>query len=160
MKDNLNEYFAEYKKQMELGHVPRAYSGLMEYMMNLRTHFKTDVEEYTVGSFYQGYMDMTYFPVSTKSLNKKKLKLAIVFNHPKTQFEIWLSGQNRQIKNEYLNTIEQSDLKKGFVITKNPDSIIESIITENPDFSDLDKLTTEIEKAVAKFIKDVTELIK
>jgi len=160
MKEKLNENFAEYKKQMELGHVPKAYSGLMEYMMSLRTHFKTNFEEYTVGSFYQGYMDMTYFPISTNSLHKKKLKLAIVFDHLKTQFEIWLSGQNRQIQNEYLNTTKQLELKKGFVITKNPDSIIESIITENPDFSDLDKLTAEIEKAVAKFIKDLTELIE
>ncbi|MFZ6052055.1 DUF7000 family protein [Halocola ammonii] len=159
MEEKLNKNFAEYKKQMELGHVPKAYRGLMEFMMSLRTHFKSVVENYTVGSFYQGYMDMTYFPVSTNSLIQKKLKLAIVFDHSKTQFEIWLSGQNRQVQHEYLNIIEQSELKKGFLLTKNPDSIIESIITGDPDFSDLDKLTTEIENAVEQFIKDVTELI-
>ena len=35
------------------------------------------------------------------------------------------------------------------------DSRIESTLVDNPDFSDLDRLTHKIERATLKFIKDV-----
>jgi len=38
---------------------------------------------------------------------------------------------------------------KGF------DSIIEGVLVDDPDFSDLDALTEEIERGTLKFIKDV-----
>jgi hypothetical protein len=38
--------------------------------------------------------------------------------------------------------------------TKGVDSIMEYILVDNPDFSDLDMLTKQIEKGALKFIKD------
>ncbi len=160
MKETLSQNITEYKRQMELGNVPKAYKGLMEYMMDLRTHFKNNFTEYAIGSFYQGYMDMTYFPVAPIILKERKLKLAIVFDHSKTRFEIWLSGQNRKIQNEYLDLFKQKGLNKDYTITKNPDSIIELVVVENPNFKDLDKLTTVIEKALVKFTTDITNVLE
>ncbi len=160
MKETLSQYIAEYKKQMQLGNVPKAYKGLMEYMMDLRTHFKNNFTDYTVGSFYQGYMDMTYFPVAPIVLKERKLKLSIVFDHSKAQFEIWLSGQNRKIQNEYLNLFKQKGLNKDYIITKNPDSIIELVVAENPNFKDLDNVTTAIEKAIVKFTMDIANVLE
>ena len=39
--------------------------------------------------------------------------------------------------------------------TKGVDSIIEYILVDHPDFSDLEPLTKQIERATLKFIKDV-----
>jgi hypothetical protein len=39
--------------------------------------------------------------------------------------------------------------------TKDVDSFVENVLVENPDFSDLDTLTKQIEKETLKFIKDV-----
>ncbi len=42
---------------------------------------------------------------------------------------------------------------------KGIDSIIENILVDNPDFSDLDALTKQIEKGTFEFIKDVEDFL-
>ena len=37
---SFNEYVNEYRKQIEKGDIKEAYKGLMNYIMDLRTHFK------------------------------------------------------------------------------------------------------------------------
>ena len=73
-----HEYMNEYKKQLEKGAIQKAYKGLMEYIMDLRTHFKNKYPDYFVsGSIYYGYMDMTYFSFIPKSLKDRKLKRSV-----------------------------------------------------------------------------------
>jgi len=38
--ESFHEYMNEYKKQLEKGIIQKAYKGLMEYIMALRTHLK------------------------------------------------------------------------------------------------------------------------
>jgi hypothetical protein len=42
---------------------------------------------------------------------------------------------------------------------KGVDSIVEYILVDNPDFSDLDALTNQIEKGTLKFIEDVERFL-
>ena len=37
---SFNEYINDYRKQLEKGDIKVAYKSLMEYIMNLRIHFK------------------------------------------------------------------------------------------------------------------------
>jgi len=75
-----HEYINEYRKQLAKGAIQKAYQGLMEYIMNLRTHFQNNYPGYFVsGSIYYGYMDMTYFSFTPQSLKQRNLKIAIVF---------------------------------------------------------------------------------
>jgi len=93
MEAKLNDYIKEYKSQLEIGLIPKAYRELIGYVMKLRTHFSNKyADEYIIGSFYQGYMDISFFTVTPLSLKKQKLKIAIVFNHEKIHFEIWLTA--------------------------------------------------------------------
>lgn len=39
MKESLNQYINDYITQLESKNVSKGYKGLMEYLMNLRTHF-------------------------------------------------------------------------------------------------------------------------
>ena len=57
------DYMLEYKKQLEKGHIIKAYEGLMNYIMSLRVHFKNKYPKYSVSGIYYGYMDMTYFEI-------------------------------------------------------------------------------------------------
>ena len=78
--ESFHEYVDEYRKQMKKGVIQKAYTGLMEYIMALRTHFKNKCPDYFVsGSIYYGYMDMSYFSFSPKSLKNQNLKIAVVF---------------------------------------------------------------------------------
>jgi len=74
--ESFNQYMEEYKKEMKKGVIKEAYKGLMEYIMDLRTHLQNKYPDYFVSSLYYGYMDMTYFSFSPESLKDRKLKIA------------------------------------------------------------------------------------
>jgi len=159
---SFHEYMNEYKKQIQKGDIKEAYKGLMEYIMNLRTHFQKKYPNYFVsGSIYYGYMDMTYFSFFPESLKHRKLKIAIVFCHDTCRFEVWLAGYNKQIQTKYWKLIKESDWNKYHIVstTKGVDSIIEYILVDNPDFSDLDSLRKQIESGTLKFIKDIEDFL-
>jgi hypothetical protein len=160
--ESFQEYINEYRKQLEMGAIQVAYKGLMEYLMGLRTHFNNKYPDYFVsGSIYYGYMDMTYFSIFSKTLKERKLKIAIVFLHEKFRFEVWLSGVNKQVQTKYWKLIKESNWNKYHIVstTKGADSIIESFLVDNPDFSDLDTLTKQIEMETLRFIKDVESFL-
>ena len=157
-----HEYINEYRKQLENGAIQKAYKGLMEYVMDLRTHFKNKYPDYSIpSSIYYGYMDMTYFPVFPKLLKDRNLKIAIVLIHEKLRFEAWLVGVNKGVQTQYWKMIKDSDWNQYHIVptTKGYDSIIEYVLVDNPDFSDLDTLTKQIETETLKFIMDVESFL-
>jgi hypothetical protein len=156
-----HEYMNEYKKQMEKGDVKEAYKGLMEYILGLRTYFKNKYPDHFVSGIYYGYMDMTYFAFFPESLKLRKLKVAIVFIHDTCRFEVWLAGYNKQVQTEYWKLFKESGWNKYHIppTTKGFDSILEYTLVENPDFSDLDTLTEQIERGTLKFIKDIEDFL-
>lgn len=152
----------EYKKQMQKGDIQDAYRRLMNFLMELRTNFEKKYPTFFVsGSLYYGYMDMTYFSFFPDSLQKKKLKIGIVFCHDTCRFEIWLFGYNKQIQTKYWNLFKENKWKKYPLpsSTKGIDYIVQSVLVENPDFNDLEKLAKQIEKGTLKFIMDVEEFL-
>ena len=156
--ESFHEYMNEYKKQMKKGDIIKAYKGLMEYIMNLRTYFKNKYPDYFVsGNIYYGYMDMTYFSFIPKSLKDRKLKIAIVFLHETIRFEAWLAGYNKQVQTKYWKLFKESGWNKYRLVstTKGEDSILEHTLVDKPDFGDLDSLTIQIEKAALEFIKNI-----
>ena len=158
MMESLQDSILEYKKQMEKGIIQKAYQGIMDFILQLRTHFKNKYPEYSVpGNIYCGYMDMTYFPLFPQTLKSRKLKIAIVFIHDTCRFEVWLSGYNRQVQQKYWELIKENNWNKYRIVpnAKVADSVIESTLVENPDFNDLDALTKKIETSTLNFIQDV-----
>jgi hypothetical protein len=138
------------------------YQGLMAFTKRLRTHFiKHFSDDYVIGSIYTDDKNITYFPFTPKELKKQKLKIAIVFNHQKMRFEIWLAGQNRQIQKKYWEIFKESDWNKYHIPSAINEgfSIVDHILIENPDFDDLDSLTEQIETGTLKFIEDITEAL-
>jgi len=160
--ESFQEYMSEYRKQLEKGDIKKAYKGLMGYIQALRLHFKTKYPDYFVsGDIYHGYMDMTYFSFFPDSLKCRKLKIAIVFIHDTCRFEVWLAGYNKQIQTKYWKLFKESDWNKYRIpsTTKGVDSIVEYILVDTPDFSDLNTLTNQIERATLKFIEDVESFL-
>jgi len=156
--ESFQESMNEYRKQLGKGSIKAAYKGLMEYIMGLRTHFTNKYPDHFIsGNIYYGYMDMTYFAFFPKSVKDRNLKIAIVFIHDTFQFEVWLTGYNKQVQSKYWKLFKESGWNKYQVVptTKGADAIITHTLVDNPDFSDLDALTKQIEKSSLKFIKDI-----
>ena len=159
---SLQENMVEYKKQLEKGAIQKAYQGLMEYMLSLKNHFGTKYPDFSVsGSMYSGYMDMTYFSVFPKSLKNQDLKIAIVFVYDSFRFEVWLSGRNQQVLAKYWKIVKDSGWDKYQLAAQGKwaDSILEHVLVYNPDFSDLEALTKQIDQEASKFIRDVESFL-
>lgn len=159
---SLQENMIEYRKQLADGAIQKAYQGLMQYMLSLKNHFGTKYPDFSVsGSMYSGYMDMTYFSVFPKSLKDRELKIAIVFVYDTFRFEVWLSGRNQQVLAKYWKIIKDSGWDKYELAAQGKwaDSILEHVLVDNPDFSDLAALTRQIEQGTLKFIRDVERFL-
>ncbi len=162
MMEPFYEHIPEYKKQLKIGVIKKAYKGLMEYIMDLRTHFQKHYPDYFVpGGLYFGYMDMTYFPIVPKSLKDRQLKIAIVLIHDTCRIEAWLAGTNKQVQSKYWKLFKENEWNKYHIVptTRGVDSILEHILVEDPDFRDLDALTKQIESEALIFIKDVESFL-
>ena len=160
--ESFHKYMNEYKKQLKKGDIKKAYKGLMEYIRDLRSYFKNSYPDYFVSSnIYYGFMDMTYFSFIPRSLKRRKLKIAIVFIHDAFRFEVWLAGNNKDVQAKYWKLIQESGWNKYHIAstTRGVDYILDQVLVDNPDFSDLNTLTKQIERGTLKFIKDVEGFI-
>lgn len=160
--DSLQETMLDFRMQLEKGTLIKAYQGLMDYLMELRRHFAHKYPEFFVsGSIYQGYMDMSYFSFTPRSLRERNLKIAIVFVFELFRFEVWLGGNNKSIQKEYWQFLKDSRWDKYHLVpnTAGADSILEHVIAADPDFRDLDALTSQIEHESLNFIQDVEKYI-
>lgn len=159
---SFHEAMYEYKKQLKMGYLQEAYQGLMAYFGDLRAYFKKKYSDYSVSSsIYYGYMDMTYFALLPESIKRRKLKIAIVFVHDTFRFEVWLSGVNRDVQAQYCERIKEVGWNK-YHLTSNPrsdDYILGHTLIDEPDFSDLDSLTNQIENGTLEFIRDVEDFL-
>jgi hypothetical protein len=151
-----------YKGQLQDGRIIEAYQGLMSYFNQLHTHFRTNFPNYSIpGNIYYGYMDMTYFAVVPEFLESRQLKIAVVFPHPSFRFEVWLAARNKKIQKQIWESIHASGwdhyplTPQGIGI----DAIVDHVIIENPDFSDLPALTERIEAGVLDFIQEMEEFL-
>lgn len=153
-----HQYMDEYRQQMQKGAVPKAYQGLMQYLMDLRSYFQNNNPDYFVsGSLYAGYMDMSYFSVISPALKQRGLKIAVVFLHETCRFEVWLAAANKQIQTRYWQLIRDSGWEQYRLVPspKGADAILEHALAEHPDFSDLDALTGLIEEEIGKFMAEI-----
>jgi hypothetical protein len=160
--DSLNDHIKEYRLQLRKKHIQKAYLGIMTFMSGLSSFLAERHEDYLVSGLYFGYMDMTYFAFTPTELKNLKLKIAIVYLHEEGRFEVWLGGSNRKIQAEYIEKLSWKDTGDYKLSKVHPgvDSIIESILTENPDFDVQDELMKQIEEKTLRFIKDMTQLIE
>lgn len=160
MKD-LNEYVIAYQKQLQEGKIQIAYKGIMSFMGNLKSYLSDMHSDYLVGALYFGYMDMTYFAITTTELKDKQLKIAVVYLHQENCFELWLSATNKKIQAQYIDKLKDKDLKGYKLSVSQPgiDSIIESRIIDHPNFNELTSLKVELDILTQEFIKDIMEMM-
>ena len=160
--ESFQDYMKEYIKQLKKGDIKKAYKGLMIYLNDLRLFLKTKYPDYIVsGSIQNGYLDYSYFYFFPKSLRRRKLRIVIFFIHDTLTFEVWLAGFNKNVQTKYWKLFTEESWNKYPVAqtTRGVDYIINNLLMDNADFSDLDILTKQIEKGTLKFIKDIESFL-
>jgi hypothetical protein len=158
---SLNDHIREYRLQLKEGRIQTAYKGIMTFMSGLKSHLEKDYPDYSTSGLYFGYMDMTYFAFTPDDFKDKKLKIALVYLHEQGKFEAWLGGTNRKIQAEYINRLSQINLGEYQLSRVHPgvDSIIESVIVEQPNFDQPQALRDQIEEKTIIFINDMRSIL-
>lgn len=153
MMKTLNKRIEAYTHQLQLGEIQIAYKEILAFMGKLKVAFVKKYPHYDVSNIYQGYLDMSYFSLSTKPLKDKGLKIAIVYLHENGSFEVWLSARNRDLAKPYKTILNSlSDEINVFHDNNNQDAIVECILTGAPDFEDQAQLINTIDQGVEKFV--------
>ncbi|MEI7883792.1 MAG: hypothetical protein WCI30_00405 [Clostridia bacterium] len=157
----LNELISDYTYHLQHGEMQLAYKGVLDFIGKLRANFIKKYPHYDISSIYQGYMDMSYFSLTTKLLKEKGLKIAIVYMHEKGHFKVWLSARNREISKLYASVFLGKNFDKITVFhdDDNQDAIIECTLTSSPNFEEQVLLTDTIEQGVEQFITAVSNLL-
>lgn len=160
MKEPLAQYMAQYQQQLEHGTLQKAYKGLMDYLMALRSHLIHQYPKgFVAGKLYQGYMDYSYFSFTPEALTIKKLKTVIVFDHEKARFRICLAGQNKHIQEKYWQLLKNDSWPSYLIPNTAQNFIVESVVVEKPDFDSLEVLTGKIERLSMEFIQDMIKTL-
>lgn len=160
--ESLNDQMNEYRAQLQKGMIQKAYKGLMETLTRLKSDLEKTHPEYGPASaLYFGYMDMSYFSLFPKKLKERRLKIAVVYLHVEGRFEAWLSGANRKVGAEYWQLIHDAGWEKYRLVPspKGSDSIIECIISADPDFDHPEALYRQVDAAVAQFIQEIEAFV-
>ena len=157
----LNQLISDYTSCLQQGEMQLAYKGILDFIGKLRAVFIKNYSHYDTSSIYQGYMDMSYFSLSTKLLKEKGLKIAIVYLHEKGHFEVWLSARNREISKGYepIFNGNVSDDIAVFHDDNNQDAIIECTLASAPNFENQAALMDIIGQGAEKFITVVSSLL-
>jgi hypothetical protein len=154
---SVNKLIETYTNQLHHGDLQLAYKTILGFLGKLRSELSRKHPDYEVSGIYQGYMDMSYFSMSTKSLKDKGLKIAIVYIHEKGDFEIWLSARNRETAKRYASILKHEIHSKLtlFHELNNPDAILECVGVCKPDFDDQTSLMDIIDQGVEEFLRTI-----
>ena len=160
--DTLDDYIREYTIQLGKGKIQKAYKGIITFMTELKAYLERKYPDYTIGALYSGYMDMTYLAFTPSDFKTKKLKVAIVFLHEECKFELWLAGTNRKIQADFIELLSRKNIGRYTLSRVSPgvDSIIASLIVEQPCFDNPYELMKQIEGMTLDFINDMDLYVK
>lgn len=162
MKHDFTRYLELYREEVKKGQIPAVYRGILDFIRKLRVYLSNEYPlDFVAGGVYQGYMDLSFFTFTPRSLKKLKLKCAIAFNHIDFRFEIWLVGNNRKVQMRYWNIFAGSDWDMYYVPEElgKEFSIVEHVLVENPDFFHAQALMETIDSEALQFIRDIERVL-
>ena len=140
MKCDIQKSLEIYKEQLSNGFIQTAYIALTKYVAELKGKFPPNYSTSNIGF---GYLDYTYFYFKNDYVKNKSLKFALVLNHEKMQFELWLCARTVDVQKQYWNLLKDSEWnKKTNQMPKY--SALEVVLDTQIDFHDKDNMTLSI----------------
>ena len=140
MKDDIQKSLEIYKEQLSNGYIQTAYIALTKYVAELKRKFP---QNYSTSNICFGCLDYTYFYFTNNYVKNKNLKFALVLNHEKIQFELWLCARTADIRKQYWNLLKDSKWTKN-VEEMLKYSILEVTVETQIDFNTKEKMTSNI----------------
>lgn len=154
------DLLSEYKELLQTTNLRESYQEFIKLFRYIRVALEKSMPEYKFqGNIVENGMDYSYFLFTNKNLKEKGLKMAVVFSHSNFQFEVWLSGYNRNYQSRYYDLLKGKNIP--FELTDNPtrkDYILRVKLEESVDLSDESLLIKEIKSISNKLLMFVETL--
>ena len=151
---SLNARISAYKNAFSSGELQRTYQDLVGIVQNLRTEFSKKYQgEFLVANVLHGYIDFTYFYLQNEYLKRKKLKLALVFNHKNANFELWLLGQTKDVQILYWRKLRETKWVNHEAMPEY--SVFEVPLLSAPDFDNAIKLSESIHSQFKTLLQEI-----
>ncbi|MCI5773271.1 MAG: hypothetical protein MR210_01805 [Erysipelotrichaceae bacterium] len=156
MKTDIQKCLEIYQEQLNDGYIQTAYIAITKYVTELKRYFD---RYYSVSSVGLGYLDYTYFYFTNDHIKEKNLKYALVFNHEKLQFELWLCARVAQDKKRYWNLLIESKWNKNKKVMPKY-GIIEITLDVMVDFDDQEKMSKSIIAEANQKVLEIENYLK
>ncbi len=140
MESDIQKSLDIYKEQLSYGFIQTAYITLTKYVAELKGKFP---KNYSTSNIGFGYLDYTYFYFTNDYVKNKNLKFALVLNHEKMCFELWLCARTIDIQKQYWNLLKDCKWNKHIEVMPKY-SILEVIIDTKIDFNAKETMTSNI----------------
>lgn len=158
-RKSLNARIPAYKKAFSSGELQKTYQDLVGIVQNLRTEFSKKYQsEFSVANVLHGYIDFTYFYLQNDYLKRKKLKLALVFNHKNANFELWLLGQTKDVQILYWKKLREAKWVNHEVMPEY--SVFEAPLLSAPDFDNAAKLSESVHSQFKTLLQEIIETLQ
>ena len=161
-KLSLSNCIAAYCRAVREGDLPHAYRGILSALMAFKAGWEIAHPEDSVGSLYQGYLDMSFVAVAPAVFGARRLKISLVYLHESGVFTLWLTAGNRAIQAQTsqelakkpLGSYSLSELKPGV------DAIVSQDITPPYNFDEPERLTARLIDSAEQFLFDMKSLLE
>ena len=151
----------EFKKLIQTTNLQTCYQEQTKLFRSLRVYFEKELKAFDFsGNIVENNMDYAYFQFTNEDIKSKGLKIVIAFIYKDFEYEVWLSGYNRKIQNEYFKHF--CNKKLMYSLTNNPDKIdyiLKYRVTNDFDYKDENKLLVNIKNKTQEFISNINNLL-
>lgn len=159
---DFKERVLRYQEILRNTEVKETYQDIIHFMRSLRMAFKRKENGISVGTLYEGLLDMTYFPLFTEPLLEEELKLGVVFIHEKACLELWVLGRNKTSGQRLKDLIfkEGSSFSLPEIPSESKDALLVFSLAEAEEMEDPELLYERISPKVSEILLQVENLIK
>jgi len=153
-------YINEYKRLLQTTNLKKGYQEFVQFFRSLRTFLQKELPEYTfTGNIVENNMDYSYFQFTNEGLKSKGLKIVVAFVHGDFDYQIWLSGLNRQIQRKHYEDLK--DKRHPYTLTDNPnktDYILKMQLIDGCNYNNPEETLKTIKGNAVEFVCEVERL--
>lgn len=172
----------EYQRLLQTTDLQKGYQEFVAFFRQLRTYLQKELPDFAfTGNIVENNMDYSYFQFTNDELKSAGLKIVIAFVHGDFEYQIWLSGVNREIQTKYQNGmkalrdsqhkqerqpvsfLESTAYPYPLVLTDQPtktDYVISAKLVDDCDYSHLDELMAQMKTNTQLFAREVASLLR
>lgn len=146
----------EFKKLLQTTHLKQGYQKTQQLLRNIRNDLNKEMKDYRFqAKVAENNMEYAYFQGQDELMKAYGLKVVVIFDYLHFDFEVWISGVNRQIQvayQRYLQTIDD----QTWQLTNDPlhqDYILRYLISGIASYENILKACKEAIEQAAQMIE-------